>query len=93
MLFRLRHERQQRHLCLDCGGGFAVLLLSWFWLPPLSLERWRWFLWRHRFWQSPRTFPGLLRCGPLVVCWWRYETHGRRSSDQAAIRFGGNRGH
>ena len=89
MLFRLRHERDQRHLRLDGPGWFAVLLLSSFWLPPLSLNRGLWFLWRYRFWQSPREFPGLLRCGPLVVSWWRYETHGRISPVQKPIRFGG----
>lgn len=79
MLFRLRYLRDQRFVRLESGGWFIVLILSLFWLPPLSVSYRLWQLWLWRNWQSPRVMPGIVRMGPLVVCWWSWETHGKKN--------------
>jgi hypothetical protein len=78
MLFRIRYLKAQRFVRVESGEVFAVLILSWFWLPPLSWRRRDWSLWLWQNWQPPRVLPGLMRAGPLVISWWTYATHGQR---------------
>ncbi len=72
-LVLLRPDWRRRFVTLTVGRFNVSLTLSRHWLPPLTLHRASWWLWRRGllWWWARHSPCPILHAGPFTFYWWR----------------------